>query len=61
MDILSYTLKIVVFLFLSQDDSLIKSAKKGDLSGIEVAVSKGANVNAIDSVSFIIITLNFTH
>ena len=51
----------LVFLFLSQDDSLIKCAKENDLSGIKDAVSRGADVNATDSVSFIIITLNFTH
>ena len=31
------------------------------MSGIKVAVSRGADINATDLVRFIIITLNFTH
>ena len=38
-------------LFLPQNDSLIECAKKGDLSGIKVALSRGADVNATDLVS----------
>ena len=38
-------------LFLPQNDSLIECAKKGDLSGIKVALSRGVNVNATDWVS----------
>ena len=38
-------------LFLPQNNRLIQCAKKGDLSGIEVALSRGADVNATDRVS----------
>ena len=58
MEILSYTFSVSV---LSQDASLIECTKKNDLLGIKVAVSRGADINATDSVSFIIITLNFTY
>ena len=32
---------------------LIEYATKGDLSGVEVALSRGADVNATDSVSYL--------
>ena len=41
----------LVFLFLPQNNSLIECAKKGDLSGIKFALSRGADVNATDLVS----------
>ena len=40
-----------MFLFLPQNDSLIECAKKGDLSGIKFALSRGADVNATDLVN----------
>ena len=41
----------LVFLFLPQNNSLIECAKKGDLSGIKFALSRGTDVNATDLVS----------
>ena len=38
------------FLFLQQNDSLIESAKKGDLFGVKDALSRGADVNTVDLV-----------
>ena len=43
----------LVFLFLLQTDSLIESASEGDLSGVEDALLRGANVNATLSVSLL--------
>ena len=48
MEILLHAFSV---LFLPQNNSLIECAKKGDLSGIEVALSRGADVNATDLVS----------
>ena len=48
MEILLHAFSV---LFLPQNDSLIQCAKKGDLSGIKVAISRGADVNATDRVS----------
>ena len=39
------------FFVLLQNNSLIESVKNGDLSGVEDALSRGANVNTTDLVS----------
>ena len=40
-------------MFLTQNDSLIESARKGDLSGVKKSLLIGANVNAISLVSLL--------
>ena len=40
-----------IVLFLPHNEVLAECAKKGDLSGIKVALSRGADVNATDRVS----------
>ena len=51
MEIWSYIFSVFLLIFCSQNDRLIKCAAKGDLSGVEVALPSGADVNATDSVS----------